>query len=145
MKITEISPKLPGAVVKDREKIQGEVNFSDMLDDAAESTQKTNLKKILADIDRQGMALKSSPTFENLVKYKKLVKLFLDEAVKTVYKRFEDRSWDYRGRHKIYVLIKKTNLKLIELTEAILDKEQPNINLVSKLDEIRGLLIDLYR
>ncbi len=48
-------------------------------------------------------------------------------------------------RHKEYVLIEKINEKLELLTKYILEKENENINLLATLDEIRGLLVDLYK
>lgn len=144
MKITKVASKISEINMKERETIKDGVNFSKVLNKARDSMDKSNMEKILMEIDKHGELLKNSPTLKNLIKYKKLVKMFMDEAVKSIFKKFEDRSWNHRGKHRIYVLIKKTNLKLIELTEAVINNEQENIDLVAKIDEIKGLLVDMY-
>jgi len=41
--------------------------------------------------------------------------------------------------------VEKINKKLEELTSFVLGKEKKNIDLLATLDEIRGLLVDLYK
>ncbi len=46
---------------------------------------------------------------------------------------------------KIYSIVSKIDSSLEELSESVLNKQVDNIKLLNKLDEIRGLLIDLYK
>ena len=50
---------------------------------------------------------------------------------------------DRRGRHRVYAIIKKINEELIELTNEVIKSEQNNLSILKKLDDIRGLILDL--
>ncbi len=52
------------------------------------------------------------------------------------------RSW---VKQKVFITVEKINEKLEQLTKFILEKQNKNINLLATLDEIRGLLVDLYK
>jgi uncharacterized protein YaaR (DUF327 family) len=110
-------------------------------------TQSTNLDDLMADLDQQGRKFQERPILEELVKYKALVKRFLEITLKQALK-----PANHSGRRRLnsptpkdYQIIEVVDKKLTELTMAVLEKENKNINLASRLDEIRGLLLDLYR
>jgi len=48
-------------------------------------------------------------------------------------------------RQKIYTVTKLIDKKLDALTKLVLTQQAQNITLLATLDEIRGLLIDLYK
>ena len=51
--------------------------------------------------------------------------------------------WDGRGR-KVFYLIEKVNHSLESLATMVLQKQTDTMKLMAALDEIRGLLLDLY-
>ena len=55
-------------------------------------------------IEDQGKVLADSRTVEDLKKYKKLVKEFMDSAVKNGLRLEEQRGFNRRGRTKVYKL-----------------------------------------
>jgi uncharacterized protein YaaR (DUF327 family) len=50
---------------------------------------------------------------------------------------------DRRGRHRVYALVVKIDEELDNLTEEILSSEKDNLAILQKLDDIRGMLLDL--
>jgi uncharacterized protein YaaR (DUF327 family) len=50
---------------------------------------------------------------------------------------------DRRGRHRIYTTVKKVNAKLEELTEEILKQEKDNLKIIGRIEDIRGLILDI--
>jgi uncharacterized protein YaaR (DUF327 family) len=48
-------------------------------------------------------------------------------------------------KQKIYTVTKIIDERLLKLTEHLMKNQASNINLLSTLDEIRGLLVDLYK
>lgn len=100
--------------------------------------------KILADkIQSQGKKLEKKADIRDLKVYKQLISEFLDEAVSHSHSFTKKNFLDRRGRHRVYAIIKKINEELIELTNEVLKAEQNNINILKKLDDIRGLILDL--
>ena len=76
--------------------------------------------------------------------YRKLISEFLDVAVGNS-KKFSKKSLlDRRGRHKVYAVIKNINTELDLLTQDVMSGEKDNISLLQRLDDIRGLILDLF-
>ena len=102
------------------------------------------LTAMTEEIEAQGKKLSESQTIEDLKKYKKLVKKFLEEAVNGGLQLEEQRGFNRRGRTKVYKIVKEVDSKLIDLTNAVLDKEKKGLSVLSMVGEIQGLLINIY-
>ena len=101
--------------------------------------------KVLADkIQSQGKKLEKKADIRDLKIYKQLISEFLGEAVSNAHSFTKKSFLDRRGRHRVYAIIKKVNEELIALTEEVLKGEQDNISILKKLDDIRGLILDLF-
>jgi uncharacterized protein YaaR (DUF327 family) len=50
---------------------------------------------------------------------------------------------DRRGRHRVYGIVKEVDTNLDELAQELLKDEKNQINILGKVDEIRGLLLDM--
>ncbi|WP_408955277.1 YaaR family protein [Natroniella sp. ANB-PHB2] len=103
---------------------------------------KARLDQLLDLIDQQGEKLAKHRTFKEFVKYKKMVSSFVEEVVGKMYQVKEDYS-PIQG--KVYNLVNKVDQSLEELTEMIIDDQSAQLEILDKLDEMRGLLVDLYR
>lgn len=105
---------------------------------------KLELDQLIDEIDNTGRKFAKKPNIENLKEYKSLIKAFLDTVIDKMFKikeKMGHRSW---VKQKVYITVDKINKKLEQLTNFILKKEKENIDLLATLDEIRGLLVDLY-
>lgn len=119
-------------------------SFSDMMRQQEEQASKEQLKRMLDEIDRQGQRLSQSMTVRELRAYKLLVRKFLEETVRRGVGLRETRGWDRRGRGKRYKLIEEVDAKLLEMGEELLRHEQGRIELLNKIGEIRGMLLNVY-
>ena len=151
MRIGEISEKrdLPDRGVKKRKGVS--VKSSSFLEtlmetevsmELEEEEEERELEDILADLDEAGERLKDDPRLENLKRYRDLVKLFLKIALRRAYRVKEVMS---RRTGKLFILVEKIDQALEELIERVLSQQFDAIWLASKLEEIRGLLIDIYQ
>ncbi|GMN99915.1 YaaR family protein [Parageobacillus thermoglucosidasius] len=95
-------------------------------------------------IEEQGKKLAESRTIEDLKKYKRLVKQFLDDAVKNGLQLEEQRGFSRGGRTRIYKIVKEVDRKLIELTNQVLQKEEKGLDILHIVGEIQGLIINIY-
>lgn len=119
-------------------------NFADQLHKVKSDLVHQELENLFNEIDKQGKVLGQSQTIRDLKKYKDLIQRFLDYAVNKMYSLKEQTGWDRRGRHKIYTMIETVNKELESLTELLLSGQQDKISILAKVDEIRGLLLDIY-
>ena len=106
---------------------------------------KLELDQLIEQIDKVGKKFARDANINNLKEYKSLIKAFLDTVINKMYRvkeKYGHRSW---VKQKVFIIVEKINKKLELLTKFILEKENENINLLATLDEIRGLLIDLYK
>ena len=52
--------------------------------------------------------------------------------------------FDAKGRRNVMVLIKKVNVMLDEMAQQILQEQSENIRLLEMVDDIRGMLVDIF-
>lgn len=118
--------------------------FIEEFDKMSELTLKERLDNILSRIDDQANRISKNMDIKEVIVYKKLIKEFLKESVDSMVKFSKKNVLDKRGRHRIYAIIKRVDKDLEDLTKDVLDKEKDNIKILKKLDDIRGLILDIY-
>jgi uncharacterized protein YaaR (DUF327 family) len=79
----------------------------------------------------------------DMKKYRSLVKEFMNEVVNRSHKFSRENFLDRRGRHRVYGIVRLVDKNLDELAEELVKDEKDHINILNKVDEIRGLLIDI--
>jgi hypothetical protein len=119
-------------------------SFSDMMREQQEQRDKDHLRQMLAKIHEQGERLARSMTVRELRAYKQMVKQFLEDTLKRGVGLKETRGWDRRGRAKRYKLLEEVDRLLVEMGEELLQNEQGRLELLEKVGEIRGLLLNVY-
>lgn len=118
--------------------------FLDTLKKLSSDQVREKLDQLLKRIDEQGKVLQNTLSLRDLMGYKGLVKEFMGIVVSQTYDLKEELGWNQRGQSKVYSLLKKVDESLEELTKGFLDQESEQIDLLGKLGEIRGMLVDLY-
>ena len=76
-------------------------------------------------------------------KYRELVKGFLNEVVNRSHKFSRENFLDKRGRHRVYGIIKLVDKNLDELASELVKDEKDHLAIVGKIDDLRGLLLDI--
>lgn len=117
-------------------------NFGDMLQQHDQNVSHEQLKDLLNQIGNQADRLSKSMTVRELRQYKLLVKKFLEETARQGVAIKDTRGWDRRGRGKRYKLLEEVDHELLEMAENLLESEQGRIDLLQKVGEIRGLLVN---
>jgi uncharacterized protein YaaR (DUF327 family) len=118
--------------------------FIDTLKETDNDRRRQACNELLRQIDAISEALKKAPTPNGIKKYRRLIASFINEAMSQTYELNEQTHWDRSGNRKSYLTVKSINQALEELTDAVMKKEKKQLDLVAKLDEIRGMLLDLY-
>ena len=113
------------------------ISFTEVMGKKREDVLYAKMTKMMQDIEDQGKVLSTSQTVEDLKKYKKLVKKFLDDAVNNGLKLEEQRGFNRRGRTKVYKIVKEVDSKLIDLTNALLDKEKNGLKILNMVGKLR--------
>lgn len=126
----------------DRRPVQ-QKNFTDVFQQQSEQKTIDELNRQIKDIQQQGDRLSKSMTVRELAIYRNMIKRFLEETARRGVILKETKGWDRRGRGKRYKLLDEIDAALLNMADDLLDSEQGRIDLLSRVGEIRGLLINL--
>lgn len=140
MEIGRINRK--NVVNQDRKIVSEKRDFSQSFNQARDRKSEEQLKKIIEDIQKKGNRLVISKTYGDVVAYKKLIKEYLESILKFMYDTKKDISF---WQTQYFITVETIDEKLEELTESLIKGEMDNLNIASSIDEIQGLIVDIYR
>lgn len=118
-------------------------SFSDMMRQQDEQASAEQLKRLINQIQKQGERLSKAMTVRELRQYKLLIKQFLEETARRGVRLRDTRGWDRRGRTKRYKLLEEIDKHLLSLAEELIETESGKLEILQRVGEIRGLLINL--
>ena len=82
---------------------------------------------------------------KELERYRQLIREFLDEIVSNGYTFSKEDSYASRGRHRFTATVQIVDQTIDEMGRELLKEHADKIEILSKLDDIRGLLLDLLQ
>jgi len=94
-------------------------------------------------IDEQGKRLADRVDVKEFEKYRRLIREFLDEIVSNGYTFSREDAYASRGRHRYIATVRIVDEKLDELGKEVMREQADEIEILHKIDDIRGLLLDL--
>ncbi len=102
------------------------------------------LNLMMQEITMQGDKIVKRMDVTDMKKYRALIKEFMNEIVNRSHKFSRENFLDRRGRHRVYGIIRLVDEKLDELAQELVKEECDKIAILAKVDEIRGLLLDIF-
>ncbi len=114
-----------------------------LLSNIEEADLQARVGALLNEISDQGKKISKHTDVRDMRRYRELIKNFLNEVVYRSHKFSRENFLDRRGRHRVYGIIKRIDENLDELAEELLKEEKDNIMILSKVGEIKGLLLDI--
>ena len=119
-------------------------SFKFTLSSAIEDQDLQNkVTQMLNDITLQGKLIAKHMDIREMKKYRGLIKDFLNEIVNRSHKFSRENFLDRRGRHRVYGIVRLVDEKLDELAQALVEDEKNQIDILNKIGEIEGLLLDI--
>ncbi len=101
------------------------------------------LNFMLEEISAQGKKLGKRMDVRDMKRYREMIREFMNEIVSRSHKFTRENFLDRKGRHRVYTMIKLVNEELDQLAKELVKDEKDHILILNKIDEIRGLLIDI--
>ncbi|WP_342599623.1 YaaR family protein [Psychrobacillus sp. FSL H8-0483] len=118
--------------------------FGQMVSKQEQRMQTETMTKLLGDVSTAGDRLARSRNLRDMAKFKMLIRKFLHEAVDFGMGLKQSHTWNRFGEGRKLKIVETIDEKLVELAEEILSQEKSSIELLDKIGEIKGLLINLY-
>lgn len=109
-----------------------------------ESELQARLQTLMEAITMEGDKISKKKDLRDMKHYRGLVKEFLNEVVGRSHAFSRENFLDRRGRHRVYGIIRLIDENLDALTQELMKEEKDNLAILSKIGEIRGLLLDIF-
>lgn len=103
----------------------------------------TKINNMLKDISLQGKLIARHMDIREMKRYRGLIKDFINEVVNRSHKFSRENFLDHRGRHRVYGIIRLIDENLDELAQELVEDEKSQIDILSRIGEIEGLLLDI--
>ena len=114
-----------------------------LISNIEEKDHQQKLGNMLQEITEQGEKIAKHMDIKDMRKYRELVKGFLNEVVNRSHKFSRENFLDRRGRHRVYGIVKLVDKNLDELAGELVKEEKNHLEIVGRIDDIRGLLLDI--
>ena len=101
------------------------------------------LNSMMEEITVQGDKISKHMDMKDMTKYRELVKGFLNEVVSRSHEFSRENFLDRRGRHRVYGIVRLVDKNLDDLAGELVKDEKDHLAIISKIDDIRGLLLDI--
>ncbi len=122
---------------------RGGVDFNQVLDQTRK-LQSQELQEFLNRLEKKGQQLAESFSLRDLADFKDMVKSFLRSTFGQSRRFSEEAFWDFQGRPKVLSRVKEIDEALENLGKTVLDNQSKPLEILNQIDEIRGLIIDLF-
>lgn len=140
MEVRRINRK--GIIQQDRKVLSEKKDFSQSFNHAKERRSEEQLREMIEEIHKKGNRLLVTKTYGDVIAYKKMIKEYLESILKFMYNTKKDISF---WQTQYFITVDTIDTKLEELTTALLKGETDNLNMAASIDEIQGLIVDIYR
>lgn len=142
IKISDIQQTQPVQSVKNTEVRDDNFKFT-LISNIEEKDLQEKLGNMMQEITEQGEKISKHMDIKDMKKYREMVKNFLNEVVNRSHKFSRENFLDKRGRHRVYGIVKLVDKNLDELASELVKDEKDHLAIVGKIDDIRGLLLDI--
>ena len=142
IKVNQTTPVSPAEQKAPVREADGSFKFT-LISNIEEKELGQRLQLMMEEITMQGKKLSKHMDIRDMKHYRELIKEFMNEIVNRSHKFSRENFLDRRGRHRVYGMIKLIDKNLDELAEALLADEKDGIEILSRIDEIQGLLLDI--
>lgn len=114
-----------------------------LISNIEEKDLQEKLGNMMQEITEQGEKIAKHMDIKDMRKYRELVKGFLNEVVNRSHKFSRENFLDRKGRHRVYGIVKLVDKNLDELAGELVKEEKNHLEIVGRIDDIRGLLLDI--
>ncbi len=143
MKISGLEHKDNSKILSNKRFVTGNKdNFLKEMESNLFNKSRKNLKDLLSSIRKKGDDIIITKSHSDVLEYKNLVKQYLKKVMEDMYElnKFSDT---FSSRY--YLIVETIDGRLKELTDKVLSGEKDNIDILNTIDEIQGLIVDVYK
>ncbi|MCI8897986.1 MAG: YaaR family protein [Lachnospiraceae bacterium] len=143
IKVNNVQQAMPVEQTAQLQETDGTFKFT-LVSRIEEQELQNALANMMEEITRQGDKLAKHRDIKDMKRYRALIKDFMNEVVNRSHAFSRENFLDRKGRHRVYGIIRLIDENLDQLAQELVKDEQDNLAILSKIGEIRGLLLDIF-
>ena len=143
IKVNQVNQPLPVQETQQTQQTDSTFKFI-LASNIEEADLQARLNTLMEEITMHGDKLAKHRDIRDMRKYRALIKDFMNEIINRSHSFSRENFLDRRGRHRVYGIIRLVDRNLDELAKALVSDEKENIDILSKIGEIRGLILDIF-
>lgn len=129
-------------VSSEKKVISSKKDFSESFDFAQQRKSEEELKKMFDEIKKKGSRLVITKCYSDVKAYKRLIQDYLRSIMDYMYSLKKDISF---WQTQYYITVDTIDKKMEDLAEALITNQKENLDIAGTIDEITGLLVDIYK
>lgn len=134
---------IPAASSKSEERSFSQ-SFGQQMDDQQRQEYRERVEALFGEIRKDAQNLLFKKNLAQFEAYRQRISVLLGEILHHAYLFESEKVRDGRGRERIYATVSVVDDKMKELGNDLLKENSEQLNLISRMDEIRGLIMDLF-
>lgn len=117
-------------------------DFSQSFNSQMEKKSEQQLKEMFDNIKKKGNRLAITKCYADVKAYKKMIKDYLESVLNYMYRVKKDISF---WQTQYFITVDTIDKKLEELTQMLVNEQKENLGVAATIDDIAGLLVDIYK
>ncbi|MBQ7614698.1 MAG: YaaR family protein [Butyrivibrio sp.] len=143
IKVNNINPTPQAPAPEQVQEANGDFKF--ILTSKLEDTDLAErLNLMMQDIIQQGERISKRNDIKDMQRYRILIKDFMNEVVTRSHAFSRENFLDRKGRHRVYGIIRRVDKELDELAQELVKDETNHLDILAKIGQIQGLLLDIF-
>jgi uncharacterized protein YaaR (DUF327 family) len=119
-------------------------SFQQQMNEQERREYRDRIGKLFDEIREKAPALLKMRDLTAFETYREKIAVLMDEILHHAYLFQPERVRDNYGHQKVYSTVTVVDQKLEKLGEELLSENSEQLDFISRIDEIRGLILDLF-
>ena len=142
IKVNSVNQTQPQTETQESKKTDSDFKFT-LTAKIEDAELKEKINGLMSQIEKKKKKLADHMDIRDMKKYRGLVKSFINEVVNRSHSFERENFLDRRGRHRVYGMVKLVDKNLDDLAQELVSEEKDHLSILGRVDEIRGLLLDI--
>lgn len=130
------------SVPSEKKNVSVKKDFSQSFNSQMDKKSEQQLKEMFDNIKKKGNRLAITKCHVDVKAYKKMIKEYLESVLNYMYGVKKDISF---WQTQYFITVDTIDQKLDELTQMMMSEQKENLNVAATIDDISGLLVDIYK
>lgn len=130
------------SVPSEKKSVSLKKDFSQSFNSQMGKKSEQQLKEMLDNIKKKGNRLAITKCHVDVKAYKRMIKEYLESVLNYMYGVKKDISF---WQTQYFITVDTIDQKLDELTQMLMSEQKENLDVAATIDDISGLLVDIYK